>query len=406
MKFIHAADLHLDSPFLGLTNLPNTVLSTVRQATFTAATKVFDRALTDQVDFVLLAGDLFDRAEQSVAAQAYLFHQFERLNQAKIPVIISFGNHDFAADQHQSVAYPDNVTILGAMGTTKTLTLQSGETVAVSGFSYPERWVTQDPVATFPDRSAADWQIGLLHGALATGSDDHYAPFKLSELLAKRYDYWALGHIHHRQLLNEQPPVLYAGNTQGRSVNETGVKGAYLVSSQAGKLVPSFFPTSAVLWENLTVVFDHVTDLKALGLALTTWLEAHVTSQLTLTALTVTLAQPLDAVELAQITSGDWLSLYLRTHQRYLVAANRTLIKLQVSQAATKITAPQIDQQYWERGQAQVFESANERATFGKLLQDTSLAEWFMQPTTTVQLKQQAEQELTKLMGGEDNHAT
>lgn len=406
MKFIHAADLHLDSPFLGLTNLPNAVLTTVRQATFAAATKVFDRAIAEHVDFVLLAGDLFDRAEQSVAAQAYLFQQFDRLDQAEIPVVISFGNHDFATDQHQTVAYPNNVTTLGAEVTTKKLTLKSGETVAISGFSYPERWVKRDLTAAFPVRSQADWQIGMLHGAVATGGDDHYAPFKVSELLTKGYDYWALGHIHHRQLLNDQPPILYSGNTQGRSVNEAGVKGAYLVTSQHGNLVPSFFPTSAVLWEKATVTLDKVTDLKSLGLALTTWVETHAAAQLSLTALTVTLSQVLDATELTQLVSGDWLALYLRTQQRHLLAANRLLVRLQVQQAPVKLSAPQIDQQYWQQGQAEVFEPANERETFGRLLQDPSLADWFSHPGTADELRQEAEQALTKLMGEEDNHAT
>ena len=89
MKFIHAADLHLDSPFLGLTNLPNSLLTVIRQSTFAAATKVFDRAINEHVDFVVLAGDLFDRSEQSVAAQAYLFEQFDRLRLANIPVFVN-----------------------------------------------------------------------------------------------------------------------------------------------------------------------------------------------------------------------------------------------------------------------------------------------------------------------------
>ena len=109
MKFIHAADLHLDSPFLGLTNLPNSLLTVIRQSTFAAATKVFDRAINEHVDFVVLAGDLFDRSEQSVTAQAYLFEQFDRLRLANIPVFVIFGNHDFLADQHQPIAYPENV---------------------------------------------------------------------------------------------------------------------------------------------------------------------------------------------------------------------------------------------------------------------------------------------------------
>jgi len=399
MKFIHAADLHLDSPFLGLTTLPSSLLTTVRQSTFTAATRVFDRAIAEQVDFVLLAGDLFDRAEQSVAAQAYLFQQFDRLNDQHIPVMISFGNHDYLADQHQTVSYPANVTVLGPTVTTHTLTLASGETVAVSGFSYPERWVPTDQVADFPVHAETQWHIGMLHGAVATGTDDHYAPFHVADLLAKRYDYWALGHVHHRQLLSEQPPILYAGNTQGRSINETGEKGAYLVTSQAGKLVPTFFPTAEILWEGATLP-SSATDLQHLTTDLTDWLAANPAKQATLTALTVSGAA-LTGADLTSFKNGDWLTLYQRTHARQLKAAHRYLIgaKLAVNQAQS--VAPQLDQTYWEQGAATVFTPANLQTTFGKLAQNPALAEWFAQPETATQVHAQAEALLAELMGEE-----
>ncbi|MFC6290074.1 metallophosphoesterase family protein [Levilactobacillus angrenensis] len=405
MKFIHAADLHLDSPFLGLTGLPNSLLADVRQSTFTAATKIFDQALAQQVDFVLLAGDLFDRAEQSVAAQAYLFQQFDRLNQAQIPVIVSFGNHDYLADQHQTVAYPANVTVLGSTVTTKTLTLRDGETVAISGFSYPQRWVTSDPLPDFPAHAATDWHIGMLHGAVATGSADHYAPFTVADLLGKRYDYWALGHIHHRQLLNQEPPILYAGNTQGRAINETGEKGAYLVTSDHGQLHPQFFETAAVDWATATLDASGVTDLTALGTQLTTWLTAHPAPRPTLTALTVT-HLALTASDLASLRQGDWLQLYLRTHARQLKAAQRYLVALTPAVASQPLAAPQLDQQYWDQGAQTVFTSENLQATFGKLAQEPVLADWFGQKTVSTTLQQQAEQILAELMGEEDHDAS
>jgi len=399
MKFIHAADLHLDSPFLGLTTLPSSLLTTVRQSTFTAATRVFDRAVAEQVDFVLLAGDLFDRAEQSVAAQAYLFQQFDRLNDQHIPVIISFGNHDYLADQHQTVNYPANVTVLGPDVTTHTLTLASGETVAVSGFSYPERWVLTDQVANFPVHAETQWHIGMLHGAVATGTGDHYAPFHVADLLAKRYDYWALGHIHHRQFLAEQPPILYAGNTQGRSINETGEKGAYLVTSQAGKLVPEFFPTAEILWEAATLP-STATDLPQLTTDLTAWLSTNTAAQATLTAVTVSGAA-LTGADLTSFKNGEWLALYQRTHARQLKAAQRYLIDAKLATNQAQSVAPQLDQSYWEQGAAAIFTADNLQTTFGKLAQDPALAEWFVQPETATQVHAQAEALLAELMGEE-----
>ncbi|WP_125700125.1 metallophosphoesterase family protein [Levilactobacillus fuyuanensis] len=402
MKFIHAADLHLDSPFLGLQYLPNTLLAQVRKSTFTAATKVFDKAIAEHVDFVLLAGDLFDRAEQSVAAQAYLFEQFNRLNDAKIPALISFGNHDYLADQHQTVAYPANVTVFGPEVGTQTLTLTSGETVAISGFSYPQRWVPDDQAVQFPTHAATDWHIGMLHGAVSTGSGDHYAPFTVDELLAKHYDYWALGHIHHRQSLNDQPPILYAGNTQGRAITETGTKGAYLVTSQNGHLVPEFFETSAINWE--TVTLSGGESLQTVSQQLVDWLTAHPADRTTLTAFTVQLAQPLTGEDAAQLQSGDWLALWQRTQQRTMRASQRYVIAVNTATQAAKMVAPQLDQHYWEQGASGVFTPENLQQLFGKLNQDQTLAAWFAQPETATEVEAAARRQLAELMGEEENH--
>jgi len=405
MKFIHAADLHLDSPFLGLRQLPNSLLTQVRNATFDAATVVFDRALAEHVDFVLLAGDLFDRAEQSVAAQAYLFQQFERLNAAKIPVLVSFGNHDYLADQHQTVAYPENVTVFGAKVETKTLTLASGETVAISGFSYPQRWVPTDQTVAFPTHAATDWHIGMLHGAVSAGPDDHYAPFTVAELLAKRYDYWALGHIHQRQRLQEQPPIIYAGNTQGRSVTETGDRGAYLVTSEQGELVPQFFSTAAILWETPSLKMTGTT-LQDLSRQLSDWLVAHPAERPTLTAFTVKLSQALDDEDRVQVATGDWLSLWQRTQARVMRAANRYVTAIKFEAKPVAISAPQLDQQYWDQGATDVFNPVNLQDLFGKLVQEPALAAWFTREQTASDLETAARQQLADLMGKEDDHAS
>ena len=402
MKFIHAADLHLDSPFLGLQHLPNALLAQVRASTFTAATKVFDKAIAEHVDFVLLAGDLFDRAEQSVAAQAYLFEQFDRLNDVGIPALISFGNHDYLADQHQTVAYPANVTVFGPEVGTQTLTLASGETVAISGFSYPQRWVPEDQVIQFPTHAATDWHIGMLHGAVSTGSGDHYAPFTVAELLAKHYDYWALGHIHHRQALNDQPPILYAGNTQGRAITETGTKGAYLVTSRTGQLVPEFFETSTINWEMANLSGGD--SLQTLSQQLVDWLTAHPADRTTLTAVTVQLTQPLTGEDAAQLQSGDWLALWQRTQQRVMRAAQRYVVTVNVATQMASVAAPQLDQHYWEQGAAGVFTPENLQQLFGKLNQDPALAEWFTQPQTAKAVETLARQQLAELMGEEGNH--
>ncbi|WP_054669975.1 metallophosphoesterase family protein [Lentilactobacillus senioris] len=231
MKFIHAADLHLDSPFRGLANskMPTALLQRMQQSTFEAATRVFDAAINNQVDFVLLVGgDLFDRAEQSINAKYFLNQQLNRLNDAKIPVIISFGNHDYFAGDVNQLGFPENVFVFSNEVTTTKLTLKDGTVVAISGFSFANQWVSERMIANYPAADPqVDWNIGMLHGS-AEGihsTEGTYAPFSLAELNSKNYDYWALGHIHQRQSLDDQHVINYPGNTQGRHINESGSKG-------------------------------------------------------------------------------------------------------------------------------------------------------------------------------------
>lgn len=252
MKFLHAADLHLDTPFQGLSGLTPALREQLVTAPLRVLTRLVDLAVAERVDFVLLVGDLFDQQGQSVQAQAALMAALERLNTVAIPVILSFGNHDFQADLGRW-HFPANVHVFGSQVTTVTLTTAAQERVAISGFSYAQRWVTTDPIADYPNKAATvDYEIGTLHGQIGVAGD-HYAPFNVSELLTKHYDYWALGHIHQRQTLNSQPPVVYPGNLQGRHRGETGAKGCLIVDSQADQtLQPVFHSLTDIEWTDWT----------------------------------------------------------------------------------------------------------------------------------------------------------
>lgn len=258
MKFIHAADLHLDSPFQGLANskIPTALLQRMRQSTFDAATKVFDAAIDNQVDFVLLVGDLFDRAEQSINAKYFLNQQLNRLNDAQIPVLISFGNHDYFAGDTKQLGFPENVFVFPNEVTTTKLTLKDGAVVAVSGFSFANQWVSERMITNYPSAdSQVDWNLGMLHGSAEgiNSTEGTYAPFSLPEINAKKYDYWALGHIHQRQSLDEHQVINYSGNTQGRHINESGAKGCLLVESQGKQLTSEFISTATIEWRRITV---------------------------------------------------------------------------------------------------------------------------------------------------------
>lgn len=256
VQFIHGADLHLDSPFIGLKTVPDFLWEKIYQSTFTALTNLVNHAIEKQVDFVLLAGDIYDSDDRSVKAQAFLKKEMERLNQAEIPVFICHGNHDYIENSGLHLKMPENVELFSETVETKWLTTKNGERIAVSSFSYNSRWMTKRMITEYPKKHAtADFHIGMLHGfseGLET-SHGHYAPFTINELKSKGYDYWALGHIHTRQVLATQPPILYAGNTQGRSSKETGIKGCELVTLTLGESSIETLETQDIQWETFEI---------------------------------------------------------------------------------------------------------------------------------------------------------
>lgn len=256
VQFIHGADLHLDSPFIGLKTVPDFLWEKIYQSTFTALTNLVNHAIEKQVDFVLLAGDIYDSDDRSVKAQAFLKTEMERLNQAEIPVFICHGNHDYIENSGLHLKMPENVELFSETVETKWLTTKNGERIAVSSFSYNSRWMTKRMITEYPKKHAtADFHIGMLHGfseGLET-SHGHYAPFTINELKSKGYDYWALGHIHTRQVLATQPPILYAGNTQGRSSKETGIKGCELVTLTLGDSSIETLETQDIQWETFEI---------------------------------------------------------------------------------------------------------------------------------------------------------
>lgn len=234
IRFIHTADLHLDSPFLGLSHIPKKVFSRIQESTFIAFERVIDAALERAVDFIVVVGDLFDGEDRSIKAQARLRRQLERLNEAEITAFISYGNHDHLAGNWLTLDMPNNVHIFNDEVETVLFTAENGVKVHLYGFSYPERHVFERKVKTYQKKDGADLHIGLLHGQCDGASTLHqpYAPFSIRELLQKEMNYWALGHIHQTQILHTDPYIVYPGNIQGRHRKEAGKKAVMRSSLQ------------------------------------------------------------------------------------------------------------------------------------------------------------------------------
>lgn len=142
VKFIHTADLHLASPFQGLTEMPSQLWRQVYDSTFAALRRIVDAAITERVDFVVIAGDIYDGERKSIAAVDFFNKQLTRLAQQHIPVFLCYGNHDFQQVTAANQSLPANTRVLGNQVTTATLTLATGERVAITGFSYGQRWMS------------------------------------------------------------------------------------------------------------------------------------------------------------------------------------------------------------------------------------------------------------------------
>lgn len=277
MRFIHAADLHIDSPLRGLNRFEGAPVTRLRGATRQALTRLVDLALDEEVDFVLIAGDLYDRDWQDFHTGLFVREQMVRLGRAGVKVFIVQGNHDAQGVISRQLPWPDNVKVFSSRSA-ETVKLDDLR-VAIHGHSFPDREVPEDLVPAYPMAVPGYVNIGLLHTSL-TGAEGHdtYAPTSLDTLRSKGYDYWALGHVHARQVVCDEPRVVYPGNLQGRHARETGPKGCELVSVAGGKLEATFVPLDVVRWHQVDVVLNPSHSLDALPRVVGEAMQAAVVS--------------------------------------------------------------------------------------------------------------------------------
>jgi DNA repair protein SbcD/Mre11 len=235
MKFVHAADLHLDSPLRGLERYEGAPVDELRGATRRALENLVALCLDEAADFLLIAGDLYDGDWQDYNTGLFFSKQMSRLREAGIPVFVIRGNHDAESKLTRNLQPPDNVTIFGTRkAETHTLAALG---VAIHGRSFASGEVTEDMSATYPAPVRGHFNIGLLHTS-ADGFHAHktYAPCSVADLMAKGYEYWALGHVHERAVRHREPWVVFSGNVQGRHIRETGPRGAAVVTVEDGRV--------------------------------------------------------------------------------------------------------------------------------------------------------------------------
>ncbi len=251
MKILHAADLHLDSPLLGLSRYEGAPAERLRNATRQAFDALVDLALEERVALLLLAGDIYDGDWKDHNTGLYFAKGMSRLREGGVQVVMISGNHDAQGRLTQHLRLPANVVRLSADAPQTHELLCDGVPVAVHGQSYPRPAVLENLAAGYPAALPGVLNLGLLHTCL-DGREGHqpYAPCKLGDLQEKGYDYWALGHVHAYGVLASGPPVVFSGCLQGRNVRETGAHGAVLLEVQHGEvLAPRFVPLDVLRWD-------------------------------------------------------------------------------------------------------------------------------------------------------------
>lgn len=235
IKFLHTADIHLDSPLKGLEAHEDAPVDEIRGATRRAFDNLIDLAMEEQVDFVLIAGDLYDGDWKDYNTGLFFAARMGRLSKAGIKVFIVSGNHDAASQITKAMPLPGNVTLFSPRKPQSVILEDLG--VIIHGQSYSSRAVTDNLASQYPQNDPSYLNIGLLHTSL-TGREGHedYAPCTLDDLMAKGYDYWALGHVHKREIVSDDPYIVFSGNIQGRHIKEPAAKGATLVTLEDGRI--------------------------------------------------------------------------------------------------------------------------------------------------------------------------
>jgi DNA repair protein SbcD/Mre11 len=269
VKFIHTSDLHLDTPFKGLSVWNSDLAVKLRDATFISFRRIIDLCIGQRVDFLIISGDIFDSENKSLAAQLKFVSELRRLSEKGITTYFVCGNHDPLKSWLDTIILPENVFRFDSTkGQFQTYKKGDSAIADIHGISFSDKVVNENLAAEYqlsPD--PAPISVAVLHGTIGLpGPHENYAPFKTKDVIRKGFDYWALGHIHKKQVVSpSNPAIIYPGNPQGRDFGETGGKGCFLVEISDGKTpVTQFIPTQIIRFEDLRIDMSGVDQIDLL----------------------------------------------------------------------------------------------------------------------------------------------
>lgn len=237
-RFVHAADIHLDSPLRSLALRDGALAELIGNATRRAFVRIVDLCLEERVDALLIAGDLYDGEQTSMKTARFLAGQLRRLHEAGIGVFIIRGNHDALSKITKELVLPDSVKVFAGRAEAVDIARAGGVPVVIHGLSFAQPHAPESLLGRFRRPVEGAVNIGMLHTSLG-GAQNHdpYAPCSLADLVAMEFDYWALGHVHRRSALAGARPVVMPGMPQGRDINEAGAKSVTLVTIDGNRSV-------------------------------------------------------------------------------------------------------------------------------------------------------------------------
>ena len=248
-RFVHCADLHLGSRFKGVSSRDPEAGERMTESVFQSFSRIVDLAISEGVDFMVIAGDAFDESTITPATRHRFASELARLGR---PCFIARGNHDPHTDWESSIPYPPNVHEFGTEP--EYIELDGIDGLEIAGVSFAD-WHEERNLPSMIRGSPERFTVAVMHCDVdSVGAQYDYSPCRLSDMSGRGVDYWAIGHIHRRAVLSENPYVVYPGNIQGRKITEDGEKGCYLVTVDGGRVSElRFVPTQGIVWRDIRV---------------------------------------------------------------------------------------------------------------------------------------------------------
>jgi len=227
--------------------------------------------LAEQVDALLIAGDLYDGDQTSMKTARFLASELGRLAKAGIRTFIIRGNHDALSKVTRELVLPDLVKLFGGRAEHVLIERGAGEKpVAIHGLSFANPTAPESLLPKYRQAVPDAINIGIMHTSLGGApGHDPYAPCSPAELQATGFDYWALGHIHKRAVVTGSSTIVMPGMPQGRDINEDGPKSVTLVSiADDGTVSLEEKQTALAEFARVTIDAGGLDDWSALALAL------------------------------------------------------------------------------------------------------------------------------------------